>query len=179
MVTAEIDYNALSMSVNLFVSGKNLKKMDLISQSDPRCIIFQKFDYGWSKLETTEKIKNTADPNFKKPVSLPYFFEEVQLLRFRFEDGDEGENDFIGEAEVKLGSIMGAKGAFEVDLMRKGKTGRGKLVVRAEAVKESRVHVNFMMEWFGMHTYMGGFCGMCGEEQDLYVEFTKMNEANN
>ena len=139
----------------------------------------QKFAHGWSKIETTEKIKNTADPNFKKPVSMAYFFEEVQWLRFRFEDGDEGDNDFIGEVEVKLGSIMGAKGAFEIDLLKKGKTGRGKLVVRAEAVKESRVHVNFMMEWFGMHTYMGGFCGMCGEEQDLYVEFTKMNEAQN
>ena len=172
MVTVSLA-DTMSMRVNLFVSGRNLKKMDILSESDPKCAVYEQVHGSWKKLEKTEKIKNTKDPDFKKPVEMNYYFEKTQRLKFVFEDGDDGDNDKIGEHEVVLARIMTKSEGYTGELQRHGQGGRGQLFVRAEAVASSRTHVNFSMEWTGLDSKLDGLCGMCREPQDVYFEFTK------
>ena len=37
-----VEASEMQMQVNLFVSGRNLKKLDLMSQSDPLCHVYEK-----------------------------------------------------------------------------------------------------------------------------------------
>lgn len=110
MVTA----NSLQMQVNLFVSGRKLKKMDTFSQSDPRCLLFEKKNGNWVKIGMTEQIKDNANPDFATAFSVSYFFEKVQDFKFVFLDGDGKEDDLsdddkIGEIQVTMGQLMGAR----------------------------------------------------------------------
>ena len=54
----------LSMQVNLFVSARNLKKLDIMSQSDPICHIYEKRQNNWIKIGSTEQIPNNKNPDF-------------------------------------------------------------------------------------------------------------------
>jgi len=38
------------MKVNLFISGRKLKDLDVFSKSDPQCMVFQDFNGQWNKL---------------------------------------------------------------------------------------------------------------------------------
>ena len=52
---------------------------------------------------------NQLNPDFKTSITLAYFFEKVQNLKFEMIDVDSGNNhDIIGEVEVAMGSLMGA-----------------------------------------------------------------------
>ena len=50
--------NSFSMKVDLFISGRNLKDLDLLSKSDPICILSEYNDQTkqWVKLGQTEQI---------------------------------------------------------------------------------------------------------------------------
>ncbi len=93
---------------------------------------------------------NDKNPNFKKPVEMNYYFEKTQELRFIFEDGDDGENDFIGECTTTLAKIMTKSAGLTVELNKSGRTGRGQLLCRAESMAQSKTHLNFAMDISGM-----------------------------
>ena len=99
------------MQVNLYVSGRKLRDLDTFSKSDPQCILYEKSANGsWVKLGQTEQIRNSLNPDFKNSFTLAYFFEKVQTYKFVMIDGDGGSDyDTIGEVEVTMGKLMGAK----------------------------------------------------------------------
>lgn len=99
------------MQVSLFVSGRKLKDLDTFSKSDPQCILFEKSPNGsWVKVGQTEQIKNNLNPDFRECFQLPYFFEKQQNYKFVMIDGDGGgDYDTIGEIEVTMGKLMGAR----------------------------------------------------------------------
>ena len=123
-----VDPNAsLQMQVNLFVSGRKLKDLDTFSKSDPRCILYEKRNNNWVKVGQTEQIMNTLNPDFQTAFTLPYFFEKIQNYKFAMIDGDGGANfDAIGEIEVTMGKLMGAKKQmFTGELTHNGQGKRG------------------------------------------------------
>ena len=102
--------NDLQMQVNMYVSGRKLKDLDTFSKSDPRCLLFENKNGQWVKLGMTEQIKNDVNPNFANGFEIAYWFEKVQKLKFVMIDGDgDGDYDEIGEIEVPMGQLMGAK----------------------------------------------------------------------
>lgn len=119
----------LSVPVKLYISGRNLKNMDVFSKSDPLCVVFEKAqdDDQWFEIGRTEFIKDTLDPNFEKPIDIDYFFEKTQELKFEFIDDDGGDSDdpyydIIGSANIHLSSIMSQKGqTFSKPLVVPGK----------------------------------------------------------
>lgn len=107
----------VSVPIKLYISGRNLKNMDVFSKSDPLCAVFEKAQdrEEWFEIGRTEFIKDTLNPNFEKAIDVDYFFEKTQMLKFEFIDDDGGDSDdpyydIIGAAEITLSSIMSAKG---------------------------------------------------------------------
>ena len=71
---------------------------------------------SWREIGRTEIIKDNLNPKFIKSFMMNYYFEETQPIRFAVYDIDEDsssrlqDQDFIGEAIVNLGEIVGARG---------------------------------------------------------------------
>ena len=94
------------MKVEMFISGRNLKDLDVFSKSDPICILSEYNDRSnhWVRLGQTEQIKDDLNPDFKTRFTVNYFFEKKQRLKFQMIDWDgAGEYDTIGHVETTLG----------------------------------------------------------------------------
>jgi hypothetical protein len=72
--------SALSMKVDMYISGRNLKSLDMFSKSDPVCVLseFNTQSKSWVKLGKTEMLKNEKNPDFKTRFTVSYFFEKTQ-----------------------------------------------------------------------------------------------------
>lgn len=98
------------MKVDLFISGRKLKDLDVFSKSDPLCRVYEMVGTSWCLRGSTEQRKNELNPNFATKISTEYFFEKVQKLKFEMIDGDgSGDFDVIGSIETSMGNIMGAR----------------------------------------------------------------------
>ena len=103
----------VNVPLKLYISGRNLKNMDVFSKSDPLCVVFEKAQdrEEWFEIGRTEFIKDTLDPNFEKAIDVDFFFEKQQVLKFEFIDDDGGDSDdpyydIIGSATMNLSTIM-------------------------------------------------------------------------
>jgi hypothetical protein len=105
-----VDSTNLSMRVELFIAGRKLKDLDAFSKSDPQCRVFEMINNSWVLRGSTEQIKNNLNPDFTKKITINYFFEKMQKLKFEMIDGDgAGEYDVVGDIETTMGNIMGAR----------------------------------------------------------------------
>ena len=72
----------LVMQVNLYISGRELKDLDLLSRSDPKAWLFErgisrkKNKHRWIKIGETEQLQNTLNPDFRTSITMPYYFEK-------------------------------------------------------------------------------------------------------
>jgi len=109
--------------VELSISGRNLRDLDVFSKSDPMCVVYtQPFGVTsnvkgkkWNEILRTETIQNNLNPDFTKKVQISYCFEQQQYLRFEMYDVDNRSNrledhDFIGFVETTLGQIVSSGG---------------------------------------------------------------------
>lgn len=132
----------MCMKTLVFISARKLKDLDTFSKSDPVCRVYEQIPStkGWKLVGNTERIVNSLNPDFKTSMTLNYFFEKVQNLKFEIVDDDgSGSYDVIGTLETTMGKIMGSRGqTFESALSHNGSTAnRGTLIVRAETINES------------------------------------------
>lgn len=136
----------LNVPVKLYISGRNLKNMDLFSKSDPLCVVYEQAQDSdeWFEIGRTEFVKDTLNPDFERAIDIDFFFEKNQLIKFEFIDDDGGDSDdpyyeLIGSSVLNLATIMSSKGqTVSKPLVVPGKTKqRGMLIVRAESIKES------------------------------------------
>jgi len=161
--------------VELFISGRKLKNMDILSKSDPQVRLFIQSNGQWVLAGKTEMIKDNLNPNFTTTFTLDFIFEVQQHLRFQVIDID-GPNDYdeIGIVDTTLGHIMGAKNQTVI-LDIRGKDGKssGKLIIRAEKCGVSRNIV--YMQWSGVKLMNtdGWF-----DKTDPFLRFFKCREGN-
>ena len=123
----------LSMQVNLIISARNLKRLDIMSRSDPQCNVYEwRHDGKWKKIGKTEKLNNNQNPDWETAIQVPYFFEKVQKLRFKIEDDDDNDDDIIGEIYTTMGNLMGARAqTYTEDLQFNGAPAeRGTFIIR-------------------------------------------------
>jgi len=136
--------------VELYISCRKLKNLDVFSKSDPQVRLYTKDKGSWKIFSKTETRNDDLNPNFKTTFQLDFIFEVNQPLLFEVIDVD-GPSSFevIGVAESTLGAIMGAKKQIMIlDLKTKaGKIG-GKIVIRGEKTGESK-NVIFW-QWCGV-----------------------------
>ena len=169
--------SSLSMKVDLFISGRNLKDLDVFSKSDPICIMseYNTNTKQWVKMGQTEQIKNNLNPDFSTKFTINYYFEKKQQLKFQMIDWDgAGDYDTIGEVESTMGAIMGAKGQiFKSNLVHGNSKNRGTILVRAESVQESKLTACFQMKWTNISNQTAGCLGMCPEIQPVRFEISR------
>ena len=81
--------------MDLFISGRKLKDADIGfgNKSDPFCKVFEMKNSNWVPIGKTETIQNNLNPDFKEKVTVRYYFEKVQKIRFVVVDDDDGKGD--------------------------------------------------------------------------------------
>jgi hypothetical protein len=106
--------NSTHFKVQLFISCRKLRDLDVFSKSDPVCHISIKnhpSEQSWISYDKTERKMNNLNPDFSKVIDVKYYFEKHQPMKFELIDDDgSGTFDYIGEVETTLGTIMGSKG---------------------------------------------------------------------
>lgn len=149
----------LCTKIQLFFSGRGLKDLDVWSKSDPYCVVslFNQSNNAYVDVARTEVFQNNLNPNWQKTAILDYYFELQQAVRFSVYDYDDSKSsELIGSLETTLGYIVGKGTSVEILKSSKGHKA-GKLIVRAEEVKESndiiflgiRAHHVDKMDFFG------------------------------
>ena len=139
----------MSMQVNLYISGRKLKDLDAFSKSDPQCALYEKTASGhWQMLGKTEIMENNLNPDFETCFTVAYWFEKVQNFKFVMVDVDKtsGEGDNIGEVQVTMGNLMGAKKqTWTANLEQGSNKNRGQIIVRTQAIQQSNYEAKFTM----------------------------------
>lgn len=117
--------NPLYTPVTLTLRAENLPDMDLLSKSDPRCVVYslapKNPGYGFKPangnfhaVETfsTERVMNDLNPHWRNVMTMNHQFESAQWLFFRVEDvdrkhsADRRDQDFLGGVMATLGDIV-------------------------------------------------------------------------
>jgi len=136
--------------VELFISCRKLKNMDIFSKSDPQVRLYTLDNGKWNMLGSTEMIKDNLNPNFSKSFCLDFIFEIQQHIKFEVIDIDGPKTfDYIGSVETTLGKIMGAKKQTLIaDLKDQAGKNVGKIIVRGEKQGTSQNMVCW--QWSGV-----------------------------
>ena len=133
-------------TVELSVKCTDLADKDLLSKSDPMCVMFIQRNGQWYEIGRTETIQDTLNPAWEKKFVVDYSFEERQVVKFEVYDSDSQSNnlshhDFLGRCESTMGSIV-SSGAFVAVLQGSSKSG-SKIYIAAEELKTSKEHIKF------------------------------------
>uniref|UniRef100_A0A7N6FD52 C2 domain-containing protein n=1 Tax=Anabas testudineus TaxID=64144 RepID=A0A7N6FD52_ANATE len=156
--------------VELTVSCENLMDKDIGSKSDPLCVLLMNSsDSQWFEVARTEKVQNCLNPKFAKKVSIDYYFEIVQKLKFGIYDIDNktvdlNDDDFLGELECTLGQVKCFLYSHPLPLQQTH------TCIIAEEIKDNRV-VNFEVQARKLDNK--DFFG----KSDPYLEFYKQTET--
>ena len=135
------------MKVNLWLSARNIIEGDWLSASDTKCHVFLRTDDGrWDRIGKTETIDNEPNPNWTKCVTVDYYFEKRQELKFVIKDDDDNtSDDELGSTCLWLGDIVAWKTEgndnnhfwSKFETRAKGAVAQSMLIVRAEAVRDT------------------------------------------
>ena len=90
-------------------------------------------------------------------------------------DGDGGgDYDTIGEIEVTMGKLMGAKKQiFTGDLTHQGQGRRGQIIIRAQAVQQTNEVIKMGMNWRNINNRVNACMGMCPTDLEYHLEIMK------
>ncbi|XP_069156734.1 copine-8 isoform X5 [Procambarus clarkii] len=159
--------------VELTIEAKNLKNRDVLSKSDPLCILYMKETGQDSFYEVgrTEMIKDSLNPQWVRAIEVDYRFEERQILKFSVYDWDSkstnpDDQDSLGSVECSLGEIMGSQGSQ----MSKAISGGGLLLVQGNEMSTSKEIVT--MNLYGSDLDKKDFLG----KSDPFLIFYRCND---
>jgi hypothetical protein len=172
------------MKVDLHISCRKLKNLDVFSKSDPVCRVYEFSEQTkqWIKIGQTERIDNNLNPDFKTIIKANYNFEKHQKIKYEVVDDDGGNSfDMIGTYESSMGDLMGSRAqTLDKDLVQNGKKpgSLGKVIVRAESVQDSNQVAVFKLECQNMPNVNAGCCGLGREVLPVKFEWHKASNAN-
>merc|ERR1711892_690780 len=166
--------SAPASEVEISVRCEELVNRDLISKSDPTCVLFVQRSNkpgDWAEFGRTEKIQDSLSPRWGKKFVMDFRFEERQLLKFAVYDIDSSSasldsHDFLGEVECSLGEIMSQQCKGFAKKLTKG----GKLFVHAEELSSNKdlIHMKFDGSQLDNKDFFG--------KSDPFFEISKANE---
>ena len=161
-------------TVELAVSCTNLADTDLMSKSDPLCVLFIKNNNSWMEFGRTEKITDSLSPAWLKKFVIDYKFEQRQMLKFAVYDVDSSssnlsDHDFLGHVEVSLAEIVAAQSkGFSRNLNGKG----GAIQILSEEVSNNKDEVTFTFTASNLDKK-----DLFGKS-DPYLEISRSTESN-
>jgi len=160
--------------VELSVSCQNLADTDIMSKSDPVCVLFVKNQSSWTEFDRTERIADNLSPSWTKKFVIDYKFEERQMLRFAVYDFDNNStnlsnHDFLGQIDVSLAEVVSNQSkAFKRKLEGKG----GTIQIMSEEVSNNRDEVTFVFHAKDLDKK--DFFG----KSDPFLEVSRSTESN-
>lgn len=128
---------ACTSQIEMTLSCRNLTNMDVMSKSDPFCIVKMKESWqnDFFEVDRTEAIDDNLSPEWVKKLILNYNFETIQKVRFEVWDKDPSGIDFIGEYETTMAEIVSYSGRqFVSKLKDKRSNPAGHIVIVTEEV---------------------------------------------
>jgi hypothetical protein len=138
----------------------DLADKDLLSKSDPLCVMFIQKNGQWFEHGRTEMIKDTLNPSWEKKFVVDYSFEERQVVRFEVYDWDNQskrltDHDFLGRCESSMGTIV-STGTFVSVLKDSSKSG-SKISISAEELKANKevIRLQFRAEKLDKKDFFG------------------------
>ena len=161
-------------TVELAVACTNLADTDLMSKSDPLCVLFIKNNNSWMEFGRTEKITDSLSPAWLKKFVIDYKFEQRQMLKFAVYDVDSSsfnlsDHDFLGHVEVSLAEIVAAQSkGFSRNLNGKG----GAIQILSEEVSNNKDEVTFTFTASNLDKK-----DLFGKS-DPYLEISRSTESN-
>lgn len=98
--------------IELTLSCRNLINTDILSKSDPYCVISTKEPWQdqYYEIARTETIDDTLNPQWVTKVILNYNFETIQKIHFEVRDEDVQGYDFLGSFETTLSDLVSYSG---------------------------------------------------------------------
>merc|ERR1719225_896675 len=137
--------------LELSVRCEDLADMDVLSRSDPVCVLSLQQGSAWLELGRTERIQDSLSPSWQKKFVVDYKFEERQRLRFAVYDVDSDsaqleDHDFLGYVEVNLAEIVASQSrGFSRKLSGRG----GTIHILSEELSSNKEEVtfNFYAQW--------------------------------
>ncbi|ESO91349.1 hypothetical protein LOTGIDRAFT_209681 [Lottia gigantea] len=163
--------------VEISVSCRKLRDCDVISKSDPMCVLFM-LDlkpHQYREIARTECINDNLNPDFVKKFEIDYYFEENQKLKFEIYDVDSdkrklSDHDFLGKLECSLGEIVGSHGSCLKRKLVGPATDNGAIIVRAEEILACKEVINMHIK--GSDLDKKDFFG----KSDPYLTISRANE---
>lgn len=94
--------------IEMTISCQNLLNRDILSKSDPFCLVLMKDSWQekFYELGRTETIQDSLNPEWVKKFIIDYNFETVQKIRFEIWDQDPDDKEFLGFLETTLAEIV-------------------------------------------------------------------------
>ena len=127
--------------IEMTLSAKNLLNRDILSKSDPFCIVSMRDSWQdkFYEIGRTEIIQDNLNPEWVKKFVINYNFETVQRLKFEVWDVDPNGKDFLGELDITLAEIVAHSGRQFVGRLT-GVPGKdcGQLIVVTEEVSSCK-----------------------------------------
>ncbi|XP_070574853.1 copine-3-like [Ptychodera flava] len=159
--------------VELRISCHKLLDKDVTSKSDPLVVLLMEHGSRWYEVARTDRVKNSLNPAFSKALTVDYFFEEVQKLKFAVYDIDNttvqlDDDDFLGQHETTLGQVVSSGTYTKPLVLKSGKpAGHGTITVVAEEVSGSTdvLNLSFRAQKLDKKDLFG--------KSDPYLEFWK------
>ncbi len=144
-------------TLELSVRCRKLSDQDVLSKSDPFCVLFVKSQAGhWVEVGRTEVVRDNLNPEFHKKFVVAYSFEERQEVKFEVYDKDEHSNvldvhDFLGRCVTTLGGIVSSGREFSAPL-KDGPAGSGKstITVVAEELEVNKELIKMQLAGKGL-----------------------------
>lgn len=98
--------------LELTLSARNLLNTDILSKSDPYCIVTMRESWQdqYYEIARTEMIKDTLSPQWVRKVVVNYSFESIQRIRFEIRDEDVTISDFLGYYETTISDLVSYTG---------------------------------------------------------------------
>ena len=150
--------------VELSVQGISLKNKDLLSKSDPICILYEKRNGKWAEKDRTEMVLNNLNPQWQKKFCLDYHPQLLQELKFEIYDWDTkatsiSKQDFLGSAEVSIQKLVAenyTKGGKCQLPLKNG--GHGTIIINAEEIQcygDTKVKLQLMAHKLDKKDFLG------------------------
>jgi len=165
-------------TIELAVSCESLANTDVLSKSDPVCVLHIKGKAGeWLEYGRTELISDSLNPQWQKKFIMDYKFEERQLLKFAVYDMDSEshsltDHDFLGSVEASLGEIVAVQSkGFTRKLGGRGGKG-GTIRILSEELSGNKEVARFTFSAKGLDKK--DFFG----KSDPYLEIGRSTECN-
>ncbi|KAH9489380.1 Copine-8 [Bulinus truncatus] len=175
-----------SSKVEISVSCRKLRDLDVFSKSDPMCVLYMQdiMSQRYIEIGRTEIIKDNLNPQFSKHFIVDYFFEECQRLKFEVYDVDStshnlSQQDFIGEVEVTLGEMVGSTGGCIIRHLKNKNfppgSSCGEIILRVEELSSNKEIITIYAR--GNDLDQKNWWGLFGKS-DPFLTFYKANEDN-